>query len=793
MNASKSLLSTCLISLLAGIATAGNTWWVDPVNGDDTYDGTAEKWQGGESKVGPRRSLREVMALAKAEDVVYALPGEYREKASATGSARVAVPDGVKLISTAGREKTFIFGQEATVNSTGLGLGDGALRCAYLVGTGSIFGFTLTGGRTTVSATGGGVLAAGAGFAVDCVISNCYAKRGGAYQGKSGGLVNCLILGNGSSNPGASVYEGRMWNTVLADSVCGGSPFYDSIAYNSTILDKVTASGLDLTMCYNCAVFACDYLTGFTNCYLAAYTSRTLDDSNKQSLKADTELAIDERYVPVEGKNLGIGKADWFLYTNKFPAVAADYMMKDVWGNSRVQDGTLDVGAVEYVRNTTWWVDPVNGDDTYDGTAEKWRGGESKIGPRKSLQKAIALARSGEVVYALPGEYREEYSATGSARVLIPDGVKLISTDGREKTFIFGREATVNPSPLGLGDGALRCVYLEGTGSIFGFTLTGGRTTSSANGGGVLAAGAGFAVDCVISNCYAKRGGAYQGSGGGLVNCLIVGNGSSSPGASVYMGRIWNSVLAGSVCGGSPFYDSIAYNSTILDKTTASSLDSTMCYNCAVFACDYLTGFTNCYLAAYTSRTLDDGSKKSLNPDTELATDERYVPVGGKNFGIDKADWFLFTNSFPVVAKDYMMKDVWGNHRLVNGCLDVGAAEYAYCNEYSRSIGKKGVKVLGAWSNVTAGDRALVLGSGDVVDLKWEITTSGPCSFAVTHSPSDEVKVVIDGNAVEPKGGLYGFDGTLGSHTISVSLLGSGMAILGNFKGNSPGCILVVR
>ena len=259
------------------------------------------------------------------------------------------------------------------------------------------------------------------------------------------------------------------------------------------------------------------------------------------------------------------------------------------------------------------------------------------------------------------------------------------------------------------------------------------------------------------------------------------------------MGRMWNSVLGDSVCGGNPFYDSIAYNCTIFDKVTATGTDATMCYNCAVYACDYLSGFTNCYLAAYTSRTLDDKSKKSLNRDTELAVDDRYVPVFGSNLGIDKADWDLYTNKFPVVAKDYMMKDVWGNHRLVNGGLDVGAVEYAYCNEYSRAIGKKGVKVLGAWPNVTVGDRVLVLGNGDVVDLTWEITTSGRCSFSVTHSPEDEVKVVIDGVEIEPENGVYGFDGSLGLHTIRVSLLGVGTATLGDFKGNSPGSILILK
>ena len=58
--------------------------------------------------------------------------------------------------------------------------------------------------------------------------------------------------------------------------------------------------------------------------------------------------------------------------------------------------------AVEY------FADAVNGSDSYDGTAAKWAGGESTVGPKKTVQAAVNLADgNGTIITLLPGVYDE--------------------------------------------------------------------------------------------------------------------------------------------------------------------------------------------------------------------------------------------------------------------------------------------------------------------------------------------------------------------------------------------------
>ena len=61
-----------------------------------------------------------------------------------------------------------------------------------------------------------------------------------------------------------------------------------------------------------------------------------------------------------------------------------------------------DLSAAEY------FVDAANGSDAYDGTAAKWAGGESTVGPKKTVQAAVNLADgNGTIITLLPGVYDE--------------------------------------------------------------------------------------------------------------------------------------------------------------------------------------------------------------------------------------------------------------------------------------------------------------------------------------------------------------------------------------------------
>ena len=344
--------------VVATVTYAGNIYWADANNGNDDYTGTARETTGEmvEGKtVGPRKSLAAAMALAKSGDTVYALPGVYSNVVDTTGTynARVNVRDGVKLISTGGRDRTFIVGASATVaeDDKGYGLGADAVRCAILTKTGSLFGFTLTGGRTATDTHGGGVYASGAGYVVDCVISNCYAARGGAYNGGSGGLVNTIVESCGSTSPGAGLYKGSLWNCLFRNIGATGTGVYDGNAYNCTFQTSAGgSSSTAIAKCWNTVIGSDSNNMILSNCYTTAATlqanSDWSDPDNRTKL-GPGHLDADANGMPVAGKNDGIDMAKWEYYASSFPAVAADYMYKDVYGRPRVVGKGMDVGAVE--------------------------------------------------------------------------------------------------------------------------------------------------------------------------------------------------------------------------------------------------------------------------------------------------------------------------------------------------------------------------------------------------------------------------------------------------------------
>ena len=103
---------------------------------------------------------------------------------------RIAVPEFVTVRSVNGPSNTFVVGQG--------GLGDSAVRCAYVGMNAVLDGFTLTDGHTR--STG------------DWVTER---SGGGAWCEFSAILTNCVISGNSSSYAGGGVYEGMLNSCVL--------------------------------------------------------------------------------------------------------------------------------------------------------------------------------------------------------------------------------------------------------------------------------------------------------------------------------------------------------------------------------------------------------------------------------------------------------------------------------------------------------------------------------------------------------------------------------------------------
>ena len=192
-----------------------------------------------------------------------------------------------------------------------------------------------------------------------------------------------------------------------------------------------------------------------------------------------------------------------------------------------------------------WYVDAVNGDDSYDGRTAQTA--------KKRIQAAVDCAAKNETVKVAEGVYQDEnrYSDSISACVVITKNLTLVATGAKDKTHIVGRHADTS---TGVGEGAVRCVYVKekAVARIEGFTIRDGAASSDMGGGVVFSVHdndnnreRGWLVDCVVSNCVAFRGGALQ--YGTAIRCMFSGNNSTSYGKVASQSILYNCVVVNNI------------------------------------------------------------------------------------------------------------------------------------------------------------------------------------------------------------------------------------------------------
>ena len=470
-------------------------------------------------------------------------------------------------------------------------------------------------------------------------------------------------------------------------------------------------------------------------------------------------------------------------------------------------DGHLIIEAV-YPEYNTWYVDAEALDDSADG--------RTPYRAKKTLQAAMEIAAlvSGDIVHAAAGRYDsgkyESYDENGKLmsryRVRVPDGV-LLEGEGADKTFIVGK--IDEKGTKGCGPESVRGVALGGGNAVIkGFTVCEGRTFTGEitgndyhNLGGGINGSSGYAIDCIISNNVAFRGG---GAGyGNYVRCRFVDNkmiDNNAYGVDGYDVRnCWNCIFSGSVY--SPDHDTPFYNCTFKISPQSSSsghfmklYNSLVCYHVGRY-CKYVNTF---YSGIENDTSTVDGKSKSVTAD-ELALDENGVPRRG-SAAIDYGDNALYEEKLPKTHWAFkhmgLGTDLSASQRVYNGRIDVGAHEYDWRGDYAEKLsGDRKFSVASATPGVTnAVDGIILSAQENLVSLLWRGRGAGRAKLTTELDGEGVLSVTLGGVPVSPDAeGFYSFDFPAGDSRVDVAFSGGGSAKLLAFEGPVYGTVITVK
>ena len=340
-------------------------------------------------------NIQDAVDAAFSGDRILVTNGTYTYGATANC---VVVTNAISISSVSGAAQTIIDG-------------GGTKRCFYLAGGATLTGLTLTNGAT--SGSGGGVYCESTGEIIaNCVLignktTTAYADGGGANGGT---LSNCVVVGNVAWNVGGGangstviqslilsnsavwgggvngctltncVLSGNSANNIYADSAGGGGA-NGSTLYNCLITGNSTSvngGGAFQSMLINCTV-AGNYAhyggggvdsCALTNC-IAFYNHSSFygDNYSGCSLSWCCTTPLPDASAGVSNISSAPLLADFAngnyrLYPGS-PCIDAGNngvapVVTDLDGNSRIVNGTVDLGAYEFQNTPFIEVQPTN-------------------------------------------------------------------------------------------------------------------------------------------------------------------------------------------------------------------------------------------------------------------------------------------------------------------------------------------------------------------------------------------------------------------------------------------------
>ena len=495
------------------------------------------------------------------------------------------------------------------------GYGGGLARC-----NGTIRNNTITANTAAGDYGGGGLYECDGAIHNNTITGNWGADDGGGLYRCDGTIENNTITGNSADyGGGLSNCDGTIQNNMIAanSADCGGGLYRcDGTVQNNTIVGNSAAweGGGGLYDCRgairNCIIWQ---NTAPTNPQLGDESSiPTYSCIQGWSGGGEGNVSQDPLFVDPDGpdNDPATYEDNNYRLSAGSPCIGAgmnrDWMWAatDLDGNARVINGTVDMGAYEYISGGDWYVDdsvPSPGDGTSPATAFK------------TMQEGIDAASDGETVMVLKGTYVENIQFKGKNIVLtstdphnaavvagtIIDGnqsgsvVRFLGTEteacvlsgftiqngkGEDGGAILGgmypaltratiRNNIISGNSAKYGGGLCRCNGMIENNTVIGNSAGDGGglcecsggiiqnnviTANSANyGGGLYECGGTILNNAITDNSATYSGGGLNDSGGTIQNNLIANNSAGECGGGVYdcEHTIQNNVIRGNSAG----------------------------------------------------------------------------------------------------------------------------------------------------------------------------------------------------------------------------------------------------
>jgi hypothetical protein len=463
-------------------------------------------------------------------------------------------------------------------------------------------------------------------------------------------------------------------------------------------------------------------------------------------------------------------------------------------------EGSATVSKFKSMFGRSWYVNDETGSDLYDGTAPVPAGGDSLVGPRKTLAGAMAISglTSGDVVHVAAGTYEEgEMMPTGGAggtttnRVVVKSGVGLVADDGPDVTFIVGKK----PSEGGnTGPDAIRCVYLRGDAWLYGFTVTNGATCKDSEssykdyGGGVCAESGACTVNCRFTMNSARRGGAAF--GGWYIGCMFGQGNAANESSGIYDCQgVFNSYFDN--C--KPYGKWKIVNCTFKDCCPHGNTDQDVYNSLIETESGKNCNFYSCVFTGRHAGESDYDEATRFNA-TDAQRDAVTIRPTAESSLVDRGNISYYNELFPADWVMFKMFDLYRGQRVYGeGKIDVGAGEFDWRGAFAKALHASKATVAEASEGVRLSDGGeVVLGGGDrlVVDFS---SPGGKIELRTAISGEGAASVTLDGKTLAlDASGTTGVIVEEGLRRLEFAFEGAGVFAVSSIKSRA-GMILYLR